>query len=171
MHVIRAGGLPVSRWPNGAGRKADIASGDGWMVGYAWLDGDAPFSGLPGLDRTITLVEGPGFTLDIAGRPPLVVDQPFQPAGFDGGAPTTCQVRGPCRVLNVMTERGRLRYTVEIVEGVVAARDGETFTVVLRGEAVVAGVRLERLDAVQGIGESVIGDPGAILAMIAITQA
>ena len=171
MRMIRAAGLPVSRWPNGAGRKADIASGDGWMVGYAWLDGDAPFSDLPGLDRTITLVEGPGFTLDIAGRPPLVVDQPFVPAGFDGGAPTTCRVQGPCRVLNVMTARGRLRHTVAIVRGDAAACDGETFTVVLLGEAVVAGVRLERLDAVQAMSEPVIGDPGAILARIAITPA
>ena len=106
MQVIRSAALPVTRWHNGAGRKADIAAGDGWMVGFAWLDGDAPFSSLPGMDRTITLVDGPGFILDLTGQDSLAVDTPFVPARFDGGWPTLCRVAGPCRVLNVMTARG-----------------------------------------------------------------
>ena len=57
---------PLSRWVNGAGRKADIDSGPGWMVGFAWLDTDAPFSDHSGQSRTITLLDGPGFTLDFA---------------------------------------------------------------------------------------------------------
>ena len=71
---------PLSRWPNGAGRKADIASGDGWMVGFAWLDADAPFSDLSGHNRTITLLDGPGFTLEFASpHPALSVQSPHAP--------------------------------------------------------------------------------------------
>lgn len=167
MHLIRAAGLPVSRWANGAGRKADIAAGDGWMLGYAWLDGDAPFSDLAGFDRTITLVEGPGFTLDIAGAP-LVMDRLFVPGAFDGGAQTACRVRGPCRVLNVMTARGRFRHTVEVGGG--AAGAVGSFVVALRGTASMAGVRLARLDAVQHADEPVVADgPGGLLATVVVT--
>ena len=67
VQVIHQAGLTISRWPNGAGRKADIATGDGWLVGFAWLDADAPFSDYTGHDRTIMLVEGPGFTLEVPG--------------------------------------------------------------------------------------------------------
>lgn len=105
--------LVTSRWHNGAGRKADLASGDGWLAGFAWLDADAPFSVLPGMNRTITLVEGPGFTLDVAGHP-LVVDRRFAPAQFDGGASTQCRIAGPSRVLNVMTDRARFTHEVAV---------------------------------------------------------
>lgn len=154
MLLIRNASLPVSRWHNGAGRKADIVAGEGWMAGFAWLDEDAPFSDLAGFDRTITLVEGPGFTLDIAGRPPLEVHTPFVPAAFDGGAPTRCRIAGPSRVLNVMTARDRFRHGVAItgLPFEASAKPGAmaSVLVLLRGEAVVEGVgALAALDAVQ----------------------
>jgi len=62
--LIPFASLSESRWRNGAGRKADIATGQDWLVGFAWLEADAPFSDYRGLDRTITLVDGQGFTLD-----------------------------------------------------------------------------------------------------------
>lgn len=105
----------LSRWVNGAGRKADIESGPGWMVGFAWLDTDAPFSDLSGQDRTITLLDGPGFTLDFAPHPPLVVRSPHVPSRFDGGWPTQCRILGPCLVLNAITRRGQWRHDVRIL--------------------------------------------------------
>ena len=178
MHVIRSASLPVSRWHNGAGRKADIATGEGWLVGFAWLDEDAPFSGLHGFDRTITLVQGPGFTLDIAGRPKLVVDAPFQPAAFDGGAPTVCRIAGPSRVMNVMTDRSQFRHTVTVSEPATpltlpAESAVARFLVLLRGAAVVADGHatepLEALDAVR-CEAAVIVTPGgnALLATIVL---
>ena len=69
--------LTVSPWRNGAGRKADVAAGPDWLVGFAWLDRDAPFSDYTGHDRTITLIEGAGFALDFGPtRPELLVQQP-----------------------------------------------------------------------------------------------
>jgi environmental stress-induced protein Ves len=106
----------LSRWQNGAGRKADIASSPGWMVGFAWLDEDAPFSDFSGQDRTITLLDGPGFTLDFAPpRPALVVRSRHEPSRFDGGWPTRCGILGPCLVLNAMTVRGQWRHDLDIL--------------------------------------------------------
>ena len=150
--MFRNADLPLTRWPNGAGRKADIVIGEGWMTGFAWLDADAPFSLLPGLDRTITLVEGPGCTLDVAGQP-LPVTATFQPNAFDGGAVTHCRIEGPSRVLNVMTDRTRYRHGVAIVDGSGRVDPGQSLVcvvVVLDGTATVgASGELGRLDAVR----------------------
>lgn len=151
MQLLPNATLPVSRWPNGAGRKADLATGDGWMVSFAWLDADAPFSLMTGLDRTITLVEGPGFTLDVGGRPlPLMAK--FAPTAFDGGAVTHCAIAGPSRVLNVMTDRARYRHEVSILDRggrVDPAGSVACFVVALAEEAGLdTAVSLGWLDAV-----------------------
>ena len=168
MRLIPNAALPVSRWHNGAGRKSDIATGDGWLVGLAWLDADAPFSALQGFDRTITLVEGPGFTLEIAGRAHLVMNAPFVPAAFDGGAATVCRIEGPCRVLNVMTARERFRHSVAVVgPGQLVARGEMSFVVLLRGAATVGGLRLGVLDAVQFEGAvAVDGEDDVLVAVL-----
>ena len=177
MRVIRAAGLPVSRWPNGAGRKADLALGDGWLCGFAWLDADAPFSDLGGFDRTITLVDGPGFTLELAGQPDLVVYRPFHPSRFDGGVATQCRTRGPSRVLNVMTARDRFRHTITVAAGPVqldrAAGLAVSLCVLLRGEATATdsdgSFTLAALDAiaVEGLTE-LAGDAAALFASITV---
>lgn len=106
----------LSRWMNGAGRKADIDSGPGWMVGFAWLDADAPFSDLSGQDRTITLLDGPGFTLDFAPpHPALAVRSPRVPSRFDGGWLAHCRILGPCLVLNAITTRGQWWHDVRVL--------------------------------------------------------
>ena len=105
-----------SRWANGAGRKADIATGPGWMVGFAFLEADAPFSDFSGQNRIITLLDGPGFTLEFAApHPALVITTPHVPNPFDGGWPTQCRILGPCLVLNAMCDRGRWRHSVAVL--------------------------------------------------------
>ena len=170
--IVRNATLPVSRWPNGAGRKADVAAGPGWMVSFAWLDGDAPFSDYEGDDRTITLVAGPGFTLDFDGHPALSVATPFTPAPFDGGWPAMCRVAGSCRVLNAMTRRDQATHAVSVVAGplhLLPAATSLQFAVLLRGSATVAGSLLAVLDAVQAEAPVTIeADPTALLAHIRI---
>ena len=113
----------MSRWRNGAGRKADIAAGPDWLVGFAWLDADAAFSDYAGYDRTITLVEGPGFALDFGpAHPALLARRPFVPAAFDGGWPARCRVPdGPCMALNAMTARAGWTHRVAVATGPVRA--------------------------------------------------
>lgn len=128
--------LAPSRWPNGAGRKADLAAGDGWLASFAWLDADAPFSDYTGHDRTITLIDGAGFTLSFAGHPDLAVKTRFTPTPFDGGWPATCRLAdGPCVVVNAMTRRAAWRHAVEIHHGplTLPPATGPRFLVMLSG--------------------------------------
>ncbi|MGI4811477.1 MAG: HutD/Ves family protein [Janthinobacterium lividum] len=164
--VLRAAGLPVSLWPNGAGRKADLLTGDGWMVSFAWLDADAPFSLMPDIDRTITLIDGPGFTLDVAGQA-LPVPTLFVPTLFDGGATTTCAITGPSRVLNVMTKRGAFRHSVTILDrsdSIVPEGGPACLAVLLDGRGAIGGVDLGRLDAVclDGVAELTLSAGGTV---------
>jgi hypothetical protein len=86
------------------------------MAGFAWLDTDAPFSDLSGQDRTITLLDGPGFTLDfVPPHPALVVRSRHVPSPFDGGWPARCRILGPCLVLNAMSVRGQWRHDVRVL--------------------------------------------------------
>ena len=137
--------LEVSRWRNGAGRKADIAAGPDWLVGFAWLDADAPFSDYGGHDRSITLVDGPGFTLDFAPRQPaLVARAPYVPRAFDGGWAAQCRVPdGPCVVLNAMTARAAWTHTVTVGPAAATAAPspgGVVFLVVLEGSVTIDGL-------------------------------
>lgn len=161
--VLLQADLPISPWPNGAGRKADIAQGDGWLAAFAWLDADAPFSDYSGVDRTITLIDGAGFELRFDTGQVIAV-APRMPAAFDGGAPLRCHLpHGPCRVLNVMTRRDRWRHEVEV--GAASDTDAEvTILVALddiaRLEIDGAPVELGRWDACLVCGRRKIDGAG-----------
>ncbi|MDN3566947.1 HutD family protein [Paeniroseomonas aquatica] len=145
--LLRHAELPVSPWRNGAGRKADIAGGPGWFLGFAWLDAAAEFSDYQGQDRTITLLRGHGFALDFAEGPPLLVDQPLVPSAFDGGRACRCRLLdGPCLVVNAISDRARVRHAVEIR----APRSGDTgFAVLLSGGAILPdGTLAQPLDTI-----------------------
>ena len=156
--LFRFADLTKSPWPNGAGRKADIAAGpigdDGkpdWLLAYAWLDADAPFSDYTGHDRTITLVSGVGFILEFAEGAPKMIDAPFRPAGFDGAIPAQCRLpAGACLVLNAMSRRGRWRHRVTTASSraPLPAVAGVRFIVVLRGRCSLGGTLMNPRDAV-----------------------
>jgi|GEM_PF-5878132 len=153
MQVIRRAGLTISPWPNGAGRKADIAAGDGWLIAFAFLDRDAPFSDYTGYARTITLIDGPGFLLHGSDGIDLQVVQPFTPTSFDGGWTTGCRLQSaPSMVLNVMTRQSAWRHDVFIVPN--AARLAPStavadILVALDGTPSINDIQLTRHDAVR----------------------
>ncbi|MBN8892867.1 MAG: hypothetical protein BGP12_00595 [Rhodospirillales bacterium 70-18] len=162
--------LAATPWANGAGRKADIATDDGWTLAFAWLDGPAPFSDYTGFTRTITLVEGDGFALDFAERPAITVARIGAPATFDGGWPAQCRLLGgPCLVLNAYSAQGRWRHAVRVVEprGAGPLRAGD-FVVVLRGQVWVGGVAGGARDSLR------IGGPaaasGSVDALVAVVR-
>ena len=176
--IIQVDGLTVSRWRNGAGRKADIATTADWHVGFAWLDAAAPFSDFTGNDRTITLIEGDGFELDFKDKPTLRVAALYQPSPFDGGWPTLCSlIGGPCVVLNAMTARFAYRHSVVIADLAALpalASDPATvvFLVVLVGTATMDdGTELQPRDTLRISGPLALrGSPGARAAVITITN-
>lgn len=130
MTVVRRSELAVTPWRNGLGRKADLAEGDGWFVGLAWLDADVAFSHFPGTDRTCVLVEGAGFDLSVDGQGTARYRTPGDAHAFPGDVPTAVRlVDGPCVVFNVMTRRSSAGHRVDVTDRL--PRNG--FAVVLRG--------------------------------------
>lgn len=173
--IIRAAALTESRWLNDAGRKADIASGPGWLVGFAWLDRDAPFSDYASHDRTITLLQGAGFSLALREGSLLTVDRPHVPAAFDGAGPIACHLLGgPCMVLNAITAYPAFSHTVQVVGAADLAEVGPgplVFLVVLRGSVAVDAASLAERDTVRlSAAVSLRGSPDARVAVVRIER-
>lgn len=107
-------------WANGRGSTLEYIAEthDGsllWRVSKANVVEDGPFSRLPGIDRMIMLVSGPGFRLDFEGGAFQEVRECFQPVPFRGDWQTSASgVEGPCEDLNVMTRRGLATASVTV---------------------------------------------------------
>lgn len=137
MTVVRLAELDVTPWKNGKGRKADVAVGEGWFVGLAWIEADAPFSHFAGTQRTCVLVEGAGFTLSFYGFPPAVYREPGDVHSFRGDLPAQVKTAGgPSLVFNVMTSVGAWAHDVVVTDSLAA----EGFAVILRGAVEADGV-------------------------------
>jgi environmental stress-induced protein Ves len=115
-------------WKNGGGETAEIAvfpEGAGlddfdWRVSMALVEAGGPFSLFPGVDRTLSILEGEGMVLDIVGRQPVTLTNSSAPYSFPADAATSAElVVGPITDLNVMTKRGRCRHKVSerVVDG------------------------------------------------------
>jgi uncharacterized protein len=110
-------------WRNGGGVTAEVASWPpdadagaefDWRVSFAEVAGSGDFSLFPGVDRVITLLDGPPMTLHFPRTTEVL--EPFRPLAFDGSLRVSCTVEGPTRDLNVMTRRGCATATVDVVE-------------------------------------------------------
>ncbi|MFD6182257.1 HutD family protein [Streptomyces goshikiensis] len=167
VRVLRAADRAAAVWKNGGGVTREIAAWPEsagtadfeWRVSLADVAADGPFSGFPGVDRTLTLAEGAGMDLTVAGAHRLV-DERYAPRHFAGDAPTDCRLLdGPVLNFNVMYRRDTTRAQTAVVRGdlvLAAAEPGETLLVVaLDGPATLEGagagpgepVELARYDA------------------------
>ncbi|MFD3699093.1 HutD family protein [Streptomyces sp. NPDC058646] len=178
--VLRAADRRTEAWKNGGGVTREIAAcpeGAGtddfaWRVSLADVAAGGPFSAFPGVDRTLTLVEGAGMDLTVGGVHRRVAER-YAPQDFAGDEPTDCLlVDGPVRNVNVMYRRGVVRARTAVVRGGLdlTAAPGETLLLVaLAGTAVFepsepsdacassessagAAVRLDPYDAVLATG-------------------
>ncbi|MGX5803911.1 HutD/Ves family protein [Bradyrhizobium sp. Arg314] len=122
MRILRAAGYRVMPWKNSGGTTTEIAVsplGAGlddfdWRVSMARVETSGPFSSFAGIDRTLSVLEGDGVVLDIAGRPPVRLAAASAPLAFPGDVPTSAAlINGPITDLNVMTRRGRMTHRVE----------------------------------------------------------
>ena len=113
MRLLRRADLHAQPWKNGGGVTWEITAhpaGAGladfdWRISMAEVASDGPFSVFPGIDRTLTLLEGAGIVLDFAGAP-VTLDPRAPPLSFPGEAPVTGRpIDGPIIDLNVMTRR------------------------------------------------------------------
>ncbi|MFC8454727.1 HutD family protein [Kitasatospora sp. NPDC057223] len=160
VRVLRAAGRAATPWLNGGGVTREVAgapAGSGladfdWRVSLADVAQGGPFSVFAGVDRVITVVEGAGMALTVAGTRHLLA-QPYRPFAFPGDAETGCRLLGgPVVDFNVMTRRGRSTAEVEVVDGAreIGVPDGAVVLLVcLDGSAALAasGVTLGRFDA------------------------
>ncbi|WP_027057424.1 HutD/Ves family protein [Mesorhizobium loti] len=162
MRILRAADYRVMPWKNGGGTTTEIAvSPDSagldefdWRVSMAHVGSSGPFSSFAGIERTLSVLEGEGIVLDIAGQPPARLTPVSAPFAFPADLPTSAAlIAGPITDLNVMTRRGRMLHSVErlaISRPVdIAIGVGSTLILCHKGEAVFpeAGpIRLGPLD-------------------------
>ncbi|MFB2565122.1 HutD family protein [Rhizobium sp. IMFF44] len=142
-------------WKNGGGETVEIAispEGAGladfdWRVSMATVATDGPFSVFPGIDRTLSILEGEGMILFIEGRAPDRLTQASEPLSFAADAPTSATlIDGTITDLNVMTRRGRFTHSVRrvAIDGhkEITFQSGTTFVLCHRGSAEVDGMAL-----------------------------
>lgn len=123
LQVRRDADHPRVPWRNGGGVTAEVASSPegatagadfDWRISLADITGSGPFSPFPGVQRVITLLDGPAMTLHTPDGAHTLA--PFEPFAFDGDWAVHCEVPAPTRDLNVMTRRGRCTATVTVAE-------------------------------------------------------
>jgi environmental stress-induced protein Ves len=176
MRILRAENYRRMKWSNGGGETAEIAvspdsaglDGFDWRVSMATVELNGPFSLFPGVDRTLSVLEGEGIVLDVEGQPQITMTTASAPYSFPADAATNAElVGGPIRDLNVMTRRGRWRHQVS-VRTLDGSRDvpvhGKEALLFSGSDGLLAGLgggqaRLDRFDAV------VLNDPSASLRM------
>lgn len=121
MHLPAAGYRRMP-WKNGGGETFEIAVSPAgasleamdWRISMAVVASDGPFSSFPGIDRTLSIVDGAGLLLQVgAGVNPQLLTQNTAPFHFPADVPTSARLLGG-RVtdLNVMTRRDRCRHVV-----------------------------------------------------------
>jgi environmental stress-induced protein Ves len=122
MHVLRSKNHRRMPWKNGGGETAEIAvfppeadlASFGWRISMATVASDGPFSVFAGIDRTLSILEGQGMQLDIAGREPVVLTHASESLAFPADVATSARlVSGTIVDLNVMTRRGQWAHRVE----------------------------------------------------------
>ena len=128
--LLRSSDYRRMPWKNGGGETVEIAvfpeaaglADFDWRVSMATVASDGPFSVFPGIDRTLSILDGQGMTLFIDGQDPVLLTVQSDPLPFAADAPTTATLsNGPITDLNVMTRRGTLSHTVRRM-----LLDGET---------------------------------------------
>lgn len=112
------------RWKNGGGTTAEIVvspHGAGlenfdWRLSMATVETDGPFSAFPGIDRTLSILDGEGIRLRVGADEPVELTKSSDPYFFAADAPASADlVGGPVIDLNVMSRRGRVAHAVRRV--------------------------------------------------------
>lgn len=161
LRTLRSKNYTRMPWKNGGGETVEIAvfpegatlADFDWRVSMATVASDGPFSIFPGIDRTLSILDGQGMTLFIEGREPILLTDKSAPLPFPADAATSATlVGGPITDLNIMTRRGILSHDVERV-----TVDG-TFEIAVQGQTTLVlcasgALGLEVADESAALGE------------------
>ena len=129
IQQFRRADLAARPWKNGGGctrevtclpADSDMANFD-WRVSIAQIGSSGPFSVFPGVDRVITLLDGPGVRLrSDDGTMDHRLDRPLEPFSFPGEAIVQADLLGAaCHDFNVMTRRMACTAQVQVLRGAI----------------------------------------------------
>ncbi|MDG9788991.1 HutD/Ves family protein [Brucella anthropi] len=120
VEILKAESHRHMPWKNGGGVTVEIAvhpegaSVDNfdWRISMATVASDGPFSIFPGIDRTLSVLEGDGILLDVEGQQSTLTCESV-PLFFAADAQSSARLIGSAITdLNVMTRRGRFAHMV-----------------------------------------------------------
>lgn len=140
-------------WKNGKGETVELARADRdgamlWRLSMATVTEDGPFSIFPGIERNLTVLDGPGFRLvgDGIDLPCL----PLSPVAFPGDvAIGAVETGGQVSTdFNVMSARGLPLPQVDVVTVAQNLPAADLVAVFALGEAVVNGQAITRHDMI-----------------------
>ncbi|MBA8839178.1 HutD family protein [Ochrobactrum sp. RH2CCR150] len=121
-------------WKNGGGVTVEIAvhpqgaSVDDfdWRISMATVASDGPFSVFPGIDRTLSVLEGDGIVLDVEGQESTLT-RDSSPLAFAADSHSAARLIGSAITdLNVMTRRTHYAHRVRRITGSNAAATLDT---------------------------------------------
>ncbi len=165
MRVLRRADYRQMPWANGKGVTVELAKAerDGrllWRLSMATVAEDGPFSVFDGIERNLTVLDGPGFGL--LGEGVDLDCLPLVPVAFAGDVPLRAVTRGAvCTDFNVMTARALPKPEVAVATGALAA--GGLLALFALDAATVDGVALGQHDLALTEGGAVVA--GRVLAV------
>jgi environmental stress-induced protein Ves len=181
MNIIPFAELKAVPWKNGLGITREIvveprgATMDDftWRVSIADVDTASPFSRFPGVDRTIVLLDGDGFTMTLDGEREHALTTACLPFSFAGEAAVEVTLAGgPTRDFNLMVRRGAALGAIDVVHGpeTLNVGDGVALLYLAQGEATGDGNPMRAGDSVLNSGRITLA-AGAAALLIRVTPA
>lgn len=111
--LLTASHFKEMAWKNGGGKTSELYKIPHpenselfvFRLSKAHVSSSGPFSLFPGIERSLILLSGEGFTL-LGPETDTVLSRPLQLVSFRGEAPIDCSlIKGPCHDFNIMIDR------------------------------------------------------------------
>lgn len=158
MSVLRFDELKAVPWKNGLGITREIAVEPAgasmdeflWRASIADVDTASPFSTFPGIDRTIVLLDGDGFTMTLDGEREHALTAVCVPFAFPGEARVDVTLAGGAtRDFNLMVRRGKASGSMEVLYGPSSLdRADVTLLHIAKGQACIDGIPCKTGDSI-----------------------
>jgi environmental stress-induced protein Ves len=124
MQVLRSSEYRRMPWKNGAGETIEVAISPAsanlddfeWRISMAAVPSSGPFSIFPGVDRTLSILEGDGLRMQVDGADTVELTRAAAPFAFPADVPVHASlIDKPVADLNVMTRRRAYSHVVRRV--------------------------------------------------------